>query len=419
MIGSYYEATVERGPVRPSLKGTMHADVAIIGAGYTGLSAALTLAERGYAVRVLEAERVCSGASGRNGGQLGSGQRRSQKDLEAMYGAAHAHALWQIGQDAKAEARARIARFGIACDLKAGLLHTAHRERHVSTLVQDAERLRTRYDYDQITVLSRAEVADRLGTPIYFGGTLDRGAGHLHPLAYGLGLARAAEGAGAVIHEKTRVLRVDEPTGRVTTSEGEVSANHILLACNGYLGRLMPAVAPYILPINAYIGATAPLGPQAAHIMKDNVAVADTRFVVNYYRLTADHRLVFGGGESFLMRARKNADPIVRPHLARVFPVLAAAPLDYAWSGAVAVTPTRLPHFGRLGTKLYFAQGFSGHGVALAGLAGSMMADALAGTAERFDVMARLNVPKFPGGALLRGQLLVLAMIYGRLRDLV
>lgn len=419
MTQSYYESTISRGPDRPALREDVRADVAIVGAGYTGLSAALTLAGRGFDVRVLEADRVCGGASGLNGGQLGTGQRREQIYLERRYGQAHADALWRLAEDAKALARERIARFEIACDLTPGVLHAAHRAHHAEALAQDAERLRKRYSYEKIEVLSKAELEARVGSRKYFGGTQDNGAAHLNPLKFGLGLARAAESAGAVIHERTRVLRVDEIDGTIETAEGRVTADHVLIACNGYLGDLVPALAPKIMPINAYIAVTAPLGNVASNLIRDNVAVADTRFVINYFRLTADRRLLFGGGESYWAGLRDDAAALVRPHLLNVFPQLSATPLDYSWGGTIAITPTRLPHVGRRGGRLYFAQGFSGHGVAMAGLAGHVIAEALAGTAERFDVLAALNVPDFPGGTVLRTPLRVLAMIYGRLLDLL
>jgi gamma-glutamylputrescine oxidase len=232
-----------------------------------------------------------------------------------------------------------------------------------------------------------------------------------------LGLARAASAAGAVIHEGTRAETIDFEQGVVTTARGRVTAAHVLVACNGYLGRLVPAIAPNIMPINSYIVATEPLGNMARTLIPGDVAVADTRFVVNYYRLSADGRMLYGGRESYTAALLGDFEAGVRTRMLSVFPQLKDARIDYAWGGTLAITPNRLPHVGRLGQRGFFAHGFSGHGVALAGLTGKLMAEAVAGTIERFDVFAGLDVPRFPGGTLLRGPLRMLAMLYGRLRD--
>lgn len=416
---SFYEATVTRAPAAPAPAGDLKCDVVVIGAGYTGLMAALELAERKYAVRVLEADLIGAAASGRNGGQLGTGQRRPQKWLEHHYGDATAAALWKIAEEAKRIAKVRIVQHGIACDLRPGILHVAHRADLFEDLKADHGHLLTRYGYPHAVVLSKEEVRAQLGTQIYFGGVLDRDAGHLHPLKYALGLATAAQDAGAVFHENTRALALDFDSGRVTTAAGTIEAAHVLVACNGYLGGLVPEAAPVIMPINNYIAATSPLGDRAKEIIRDDVAVADTRFVINYYKLSADGRLLFGGGESYSPNLPGNIGDIVRPRLARVFPQLAQSPFDYAWGGTLAITLNRMPHLGRIGKRGYFAHGYSGHGVAMAGMAGKLLAEAVAGTAERFDVMAGLNIPAFPGGTHLRHPLRVLAMLYGKLRDAI
>lgn len=416
-VRSYYAATAQALEPFAPLAGDAVCDVCVIGGGYTGLMAALELAERGFAVRLLEAERVGFGASGRNGGQLGSGQRRGQIELEARYGERVARLLWALAEEAKALAKARIAKHAIACDLKPGVLHAAHRARLVHGLYAEAEHLEKAYGYRALRMLSKAEMAHELGTRVYHGGVLDRDAAHLHPLNYVLGLARAASAAGAVIHEGTRAEAIAFDQGLVRTAKGRVSAAHILIACNGYLGRLVPEIAPYIMPINSYIIATEPLGNLARALIPGDIAVADTRFVVNYYRLSADGRMLYGGRESYTATLLGDFEAGVRARMLSVFPQLKEARIDYAWGGTLAITPNRLPHVGRLGKRGFFAHGFSGHGVALAGLTGKLMAEAVAGTLERFDVLAGLNVPRFPGGTLLRGPLRMLAMLYGRLRD--
>jgi gamma-glutamylputrescine oxidase len=403
----------------PPLQGSVAADVCIIGGGYTGLSALLHLAERGYDAVLLEAARVGAGASGRNGGQLGSGQRVSQPTLERMFGIERARVLWQLAEEAKALVKVLIACHGIACDLKPGVLHAAHKAAHADALEREAAHLERHYGYPHVRYVARAEMAEMLGTERYFGGLLDRDAGHLHPLNYALGLAAAAVAAGGRIYERSRVMRIGEGARPVVaTADGDMRARHLVLAMNAHLGRLVPRLAGRIMPLNNFILATAPLGEAGARaLIRDNVAVADTKHVIDYFRLSPDHRLLFGGGESYGRRFPADIASLVRRHMLRVYPQLAAVPIDYAWGGTLAITRTRLPHFARLTPEVFVAHGYSGQGIALATLAGQLIAEAVAGTAERFDVMADLEVRRFPGGTLLRWPALVLGMLYYGLRD--
>jgi gamma-glutamylputrescine oxidase len=416
---SYYIATANAMPAHPQLQGSVAADVCIIGGGYTGLSALLHLAERGYDAVLLEAARVGAGASGRNGGQLASGQRLDQPTLERMYGKERARQLWQLAEEAKALVKTRISLHGIACHLRPGVLDAAHKPAHAEALEREAEHLERHYGYPHIRYVARAEMAEMLGTERYFGGLLDRDAGHLHPLNYALGLAQAAVAAGGRIFERSRVTRIDEGARPlVATTGGEVRARHLVLAMNGHLGRLVPRLAGRIMPLNNFILATAPLGAAGARaLIRDDVAVADTKHVIDYFRLSPDHRLLFGGGESYRQRYPADIAGLVRRHMLRVFPQLAAVPVDYAWGGTLAITRTRVPHFARLTPEIFVAHGYSGQGIAIATLAGQLIAEAVAGTAERFDVMAGLEVPGFPGGAPLRWPTLVLGMLYYSLRD--
>jgi gamma-glutamylputrescine oxidase len=418
-VASYYAATAEGLSDYPRLEGALDCDVCVVGGGFTGLSAALHLAERGYDVVLLEAERVGWGASGRNGGQLNSGQRKGQGELERQLGKAAARQLWDLAEEAKATVRERVARHGIACDLKPGVLHAAYKPGDVKDLEADAERLARDYGYAELRAVPRAEMAEMLGTRIYHGGLLDRGAGHLHPLNYALGLARAAAQAGARLCDDSRVLGTG--AGRpnaVRTAHGMVRARYLVLACNGYLEGLEPRIAGKIMPINNFMLATAPLGEAGAKaLIRDDVAVCDTKFVVDYYRLSADRRLLFGGGETYTRRFPRDIEGFVRRCMLRVYPQLAETAIDYAWGGTLAITLNRLPCFGRLAPDTFYAQGYSGQGVALTSLAGKLIAEAVAGTAERFDVFARIPKPGFPGGTLLRWPGLVAGMLYYSLRD--
>ena len=419
---TYFAATALGDVEHPRLRGAVSCDVCVIGGGFTGLSAALHLAERGYDVVLLEARRAGWGASGRNGGQLGSGQRRSQDELERLVGPEDARRLWDLAEESKAAVKARIRRHGILCDLKSGALSVAYKPGDAATLADQAETLRARYDYPHIRAVARDEVAAMLGTGIYHGGSLDRGAGHLHPLNYALGLARAAGQAGVRIFEDSPATRIEsgaQPGATTaTTAGGRVRARYLVLACNGYLERLERRIARRIMPINNYILATEPLGDdRAREIIRDDVAVSDTKFVIDYYRLSADKRLLFGGGETYRRAFPADIKGFVRKYMLRVYPQLADARIDFAWGGTLAITRNRLPGFGRLGPGLFYAQGFSGHGVALTTLAGKLIAEAVAGSAERFDVFARLPQPSFPGGTLLRWPGLVAGMLYYALKD--
>ncbi len=416
---SYYAATAIGVSERERLRGRLTADVCIVGGGYTGLSAALHLARSGYQVVVLEANRIGWGASGRNGGQVGVGQRRGATELVAMFGLERARALWQLGRDATGLVRTLISRHAIDCDLSPGQMVVAAKSSHIGDMVEEVELLRAQFGYRSIRMMSRAELETELASPVFHGGWLDDEASHLHPLNYCLGLGRAAEEAGAQVFEHSAVIaqgRTDPALLR--TEKGEVSARYVLLACNGYLGGLEPRLAGKIMPINNFVVATESLGAEAATaLIRNRACVHDTRFVVNYFRLSRDHRLIFGGGENYRTRFPRDIAAFVRPYMLRIFPQLATARIDYAWGGTLAITLNRLPCIGRLAPNIFYAQGYSGHGVPMATLAGQLVAEALAGTAERFDLMAGIPQPKFPGGTLLRHPALVLGMLYYALRD--
>ena len=416
---SYYAASARGLVNHPRLRGSSTADVCVIGGGYTGLSAALHLAERGYRTVLLEAHRAGWGASGRNGGQVGSGHRQDEEELELSVGCEQAHRLWALAEEAKDIIRQRVVRHGIACDLKEGQLITAAKPAHSDAMRRRAAKLEREYGYQQARFIPAGELPDMLDSRAYHGGLLDRGAMHLHPLNFALGLAAACRDAGVQFYEHSPVLDYTLANPSVVrTEQGEVRAGQLVLACDGYLGRLEPRIAPWIMPINNFIIATAPLGEERARaLIRDDVCVHDTRFVVNYFRLSADRRLLFGGGENYGSSFPADIKSFVRPYMLNVFPQLADVTIEYGWGGALGLTRSRLPHVGRLPPNIFYAHGFSGHGVSLGALAGKLIAEAVAGTSERFDVLARLPAPAWPGGTLLRWPLLVLGMLYYALRD--
>jgi gamma-glutamylputrescine oxidase len=412
---SYYAATAPLPERCPALDGAVRADICIIGAGYTGLSAALHLAERGYSVAVLEAHRVGFGASGRNGGQVGPGQRIEQDSIERMVGRSEARKLWDIGLEARDLVRDLIDRHQMDCPFKPGVIHADWNARDVPHAHAYAEKLARDYDYTEITPLDRDAMQAIVNTPAYQGGVLDNGAGHLHPLRFALGLARAAQAAGVQIFEDSLVLDIQHGAKvQVKTGFGHVEADHLIIAANGYLGGLVPEVAAKVMPINNFIIATEPLAPGT--VLHRDVAVADSKFVINYFRLSEDGRLLFGGGESYGYRFPDIIKTVRKPML-EVFPHLKDTRIDYSWGGTLAITMTRLPCFLRLAPNVVSVSGYSGHGVALATMAGKISAAAIAGQSEQFDTMARVHLPGFPGGRALRSPLLALAMTWFSLRD--
>ncbi|MBM3517392.1 MAG: FAD-binding oxidoreductase [Alphaproteobacteria bacterium] len=415
---SYYAATAGELPVCERLAGEVTADVCVVGGGYTGLSAALNLAERGYSVVVLEAERLGFGASGRNGGQIVTGFSADIERVAARHGAAAARQLWTLGAEAVAALKARIERHAIPCDLKWGYVHVAHTAHQLAGLRSTQAAWERTYGHPATRLLGREEVSALIGSRRYLGGLYDGAAGHLHPLRLALGLARAAQAAGARLVEDARVTAVTHGAAPCAiTATGQVRSRYLVLAGNAYLGRLVPELRRRLMPVTSNIVATAPLDRRAGVLTQD-VAVADARFIVTYYRLSADGRLLFGGRASYANLEPADVMAYMRRRMLRVFPQLTDTPLDYVWGGLIGITMDRMPHLGRLAPNVFFAQGYSGQGVALAPFAGELIAAVIAGTAERFDVLTRLPHAAFPGGPL-RTPALALGMLYYRLRDLL
>lgn len=415
---SVYAASTEALAPCPPATGDLRADVVVIGSGYTGLSAALHMAEAGLDVCVLEAQRIGFGASGRNGGQVGTGQRLDQDALEAMLGKPRARDLWDLAQEAVEMTKTLAVKHAPDAGFTPGVIHADHRARFVDESHAYVRKLQEDYGHDQIRALDRDALRALCASDAYHGGYIDMAAGHLHPLAYAFGLARAALAAGARIHETSRVIRVtDGPTVVVDTESARIRADHVLWAANGYLGQAEPRIAARVMPINNFIVATEPLVDLAASILPGNNAVADSKFVINYFRLSQEGRMLFGGGESYGYRFPRDIASKARKPMVEIFPQLADARIDYAWGGTLGITMNRMPHFARLGQNVLSASGFSGHGVAMATLAGRLASEAVAGQAGRFDIMAEVPSPGFPGGMALRTPLLIAGMLWFSLRD--
>lgn len=415
LANSYYAATANRTRAPMPLVGEVDCDVVVIGGGFTGVAAALACAEKGFSVVLLEAETIGFGASGRNGGQLIPGLRWSMREIEAEFGTERAKAIFDVAWSARDRVWDRVAQHGIACDLTPGHLEAACKPADLADMAEEAAFLEKHFGY-RTEVLDRTGLAAHIRSDGYHGGLYDPQGGHFHPLNYVLGLAAAAVARSVSIFENSRVTSVSDGSHvTVHTGQGSVRAAHAILATDAWMDDIAPELGRFTIPIMNYNVATTAL-PDADALFPTNAAVADSRFVLNYFRLSADKRLLFGGGEKYVQTPPADIGAFVRRHIAEVFPHLADVPIDYGWGGAVSVSMNRLPILGRRG-NLFHAYGFSGHGALVTTLAGELIAEALAGTAERFDVMGSLPKRPFPGGKWLRRPLATLGLLWYALRD--
>jgi gamma-glutamylputrescine oxidase len=418
---SWYEATAGRTAAEPPLEGDIEADVCVVGAGLSGCSAALHLAKRGYKVVLLEAGCVGYGASGRSGGQIIPGYSCGMAKLAAQLGPADAKRLWDYTIEGMELTRELIEQNRIDCDLAWGHIHVAIKPRQRAELIEWQREQEGDYGYRKLRFMERDEVRQWVASERYIAGLHDSGAGHLHPLRYTLGVGRAAVAAGARLHEHSRVTKIEHgPTAKVRTERGSVRAKFVALCANVGHEELSRRLARKNIGVGSYVVATKPLGPERARaLLKDNVAVADLNWIIDYFRLSSDHRLLFGGRVSY-----SGLDPLgtaraTRQRMLAVFPQLADVEIDYSWGGMIDISMSRAPDFGRLEPNVYYLQGYSGHGMVLTTIAGRIVAEAIAGHAERFDVFGRLRHMPFPGGRLFRRPTLVMAMTWFRLRDLM
>jgi gamma-glutamylputrescine oxidase len=421
-LDTYYAATVRAPPLTAALTGRLSADVCVVGAGIAGCSAALALAERGYRVVLLEAQRIGWGASGRSGGQAIFGTATEQPDLERLVGIEDARRVWEVSLAGLALLRQRIQHYRIDCDWVDGWMLAAIKPRQWKDLQSWQDDLARRYGYASTRLMERSELRSTVATERYIGALYDSNSGHLHPLRYTLGLARAASEAGVEIHEASRVLSFNRRDGRIRvyTDAGALDCAQLVLAGNAWLGDTAPPLRRKLMSIGSYVVATEQLGEERARrLIANNAALCDTNWILDYFRRSSDHRLLFGGRVNYSLLNVRAVAPATRARMVNVFPQLRGTRIEYAWGCLLDITVNRAPHFGRLEPDVYFLQGFSGHGISLAGIAGQLVAEAIAGTAERFDVFARIPHRNFPGGMLLRRPALALAMLWYRLRDLL
>ena len=414
---NYYRATANSFASQPPLAGDASADLVVIGGGFTGMAAALAAAEDGRKVVLLEAESVGHGASGRNGGQLIPGLRWSAGELVEAFGISQAKAIDAVAMMAVERVAARIERHGIECDHKSGHLEAAWKPSHLAAMAREADLLARDFGRHDLELVAPGEMERHIRTTCYHGGVFDPRGGHFHPLNYLIGLARAARAAGVVICEDSRVVELRQG-GQVTaaTAGGSVIAPQAIVVADAWTDTLLPAARGMTVPIINYNVATAPLGALADTLLPSDAAVADSRYVLNYFRLSADKRMIFGGGEKYRTAPPASIAEFVRPHMAGVFPQLAETPIDYGWGGVVSVTMNRLPHLGRE-RAIWFAHGFSGHGALLTTLAGELLAEAIDGDCTQFDTLAALPHRRFPGGRVFAKPLATLGLLYYALKD--
>ncbi|MDR3470848.1 MAG: FAD-binding oxidoreductase [Devosia sp.] len=416
---SYYAASrnVVRDPRR--LQGEVTTDICVVGAGYSGLSAALHLVEKGFKVVVVEGALVGWGASGRNGGQVVNGLNASLDTIQRRYGDTAADFVGGLLQEGAGIIYDWVQRYGIACDLKRGNIYAAYTAKHMREL-EAKQALWRRHGMDDHELLDAAGIRRRIGSSAYCGGMIDRSGGHMHPLNLALGEARAVESLGGVIYEQSPVTAVSQGGGRalVTTEGGRVSARVVLLCGNAYLGNVVPELARRVMPVSTQMIATEPLGPdRASLLLPTDMCVEDVRYILDYFRLSADNRLIFGGGVVYGGTDPADVIAKLRPNVTRVFPQLENVKIDYAWSGNFALSFSRVPQLGRLGSNVYFAHGYSGHGVTGSHLFGRILAEAVNGDLARFDSFAALRWIPFPGGRALRAQYSTLGSWWYAFRD--
>lgn len=425
---SYYEASAVRPPPAAALAGETAADVCVVGGGITGISCALRLAETGRRVVVLESRQVGWGASGRSGGQIIYGFSKSNLTAPAKQAGVSPAYLFNLAREACELVKERIAQYEIACDWQPGYATAATKPAHYRALQKEAEQLVGEFGYESVAAVPMHRFREIVTSRRYYGALTDSAGGHLHPLKYVLGLAAAAVAAGAALHENTEVVDVRDDGAQKTVHTadgGTVRCAQVVIACNAYnrfgttLNRRLGNLRGRVMPVGTYIAATEPLGDTAKTLITDGRCVCDSNFVLDYFRISADTRLLFGGRVSYSTFQPSNLRALLQRRMVWVFPQLAEAKFAYVWGGFVAITQNRFPDIGRCGDGIYYAQGYSGHGMAMSGFAGKTIADAMIGDSERLDVFHRITHRNFPGGERLRMPLLVLAMLYYRLRDLL
>ncbi len=415
---SWYQSTVTERPEYPALDGSKTTDVAIVGGGFTGLQAAYNLATAGLSVVVIEGCRIGDGASGRNGGQMGTGQRWYPEELEAELGYERSKALFDLAENAKKYVLSFAETHGIDMEFMPGQMNVSHKPGHDKEYQRTAEIAATRYGYPHLAYMDGKETAERVGSKRFFCGVRDSGTGHIHPLKLIVGLARAAKAAGADIHEMTKASSIRQSGGKtlIETPTGTITADKVLIATNAYIGNLEPVTAAHVMPIRSFIGATVPLD-KFPTVIAGKESIADSRFVVRYWRRTRDGRLLFGGREAYTSDTPRDISTHIRRQIAEIYPELKDIEITHGWGGSVGITMPRKPFAREVMPGVISIGGYSGHGVMLSNYCGKLYADMVTGKGRELDHLLDLKIPPFPGGAKFRSPLLFLALTWYALRD--
>lgn len=418
---SFYRSSVEDLNSQDQLTSDIDVDICIIGGGLTGISSAINLSKKGYSVILCEARKIGWGASGRNGGQLGIGMRKDQFTIEKKLGLRHAKELWSLGLEAVEDVKNLIKENEIDCHLVNGVMSTACFEKDIDEYKFEIEHMAKNYDFEGYQFFNKEKIREEINSKMYLAGLLNSGSYHLNPLKLTLGLAKVAQKNNVKIFENTPIEKIREEGDRVQvmSKKGLIRANQVVVACNGYLDSILGSKKNKFMPINNYVVATEPLGEKRARqIIKNNYAVCDTRFIIDYYRFSEDWRMIFGGGETFTSNFVKNATSFVSKRMIKVFPQLQNVKIDYSWGGTLAITVNRLPHFGTLmNNKVSYAFGYSGHGLALSVLAGKLIGENIHGDHERFKFFSDINHMSIPFGSIFRRPIYSSAILYYKIRD--
>ena len=418
---SFYRSSVEDLNSQDQLTSDIDVDICVIGGGLTGISSAINLSKKGYSVILCEARKIGWGASGRNGGQLGIGMRKDQFTIEKKLGLKHAKELWSLGLEAVEDVKNLIKENEIDCHLVNGVMSTACFEKDIDEYKFEIEHMSKNYDFEGYKFFNKEKIREEINSKMYLAGLLNSGSYHLNPLKLTLGLAKVAQKNKVKIFENTPIEKIREEGDRVQvmSKKGLIRANQVVVACNGYLDSILGSKKNKFMPINNYVVATEPLGEKRARqIIKNNYAVCDTRFIIDYYRFSEDWRMIFGGGETFTSNFVKNATSFVSKRMIKVFPQLQNVKIDYSWGGTLAITVNRLPHFGTLmNNKVSYAFGYSGHGLALSVLAGKLIGENIQGDRERFKFFSDINHMSIPLGSIFRRPIYSSAILYYKIRD--
>ena len=415
---TWYQSSVGERPDYPALDGSKTADVAVIGGGFTGLQAAYTLAKSGVSVVLIDGARFGDGASGRNGGQMGTGQRWAPEEMEEKLGYEAARTLFDLAESAKRYVYDFSAEHGIDIEYMPGQMNVAHKPGHERDYKDSIEIAASRYDYPHMSFMDAAETAERVGSKRFHCGMRDTGTGHIHPLKLVVGIAKAAQAAGAQLHELTRATAIRKVGAKVfvDTEKGTITADRVLIATNAYINGLEPVTAAHVMPIGSFIGATVPLD-DFPHIIPGHESIADSRFVVRYFRKSRDNRLLFGGREAYTSDHPSDISVHIRKQIAELYPELADIEMTHSWGGFVGITLPRQPFVREVMPGVTSIGGYSGHGVMLSNYCGKLYAEEVIGGATGLDPFKALKIPPFPGGPRLRSPLLFLALTWYALRD--